>query len=48
MIQRLHRQLKAAVMCRGDEDWAEFLPLALLGIRSARKEDFKAALAELV
>ena len=36
MIERLHRQLKAALMCHADEHWAEVLPLVLLGIRSAR------------
>jgi hypothetical protein len=35
MIERPHRQLKAALMCHADEHWAEALPLVLLGIRSA-------------
>jgi hypothetical protein len=48
MIDRLHRQLKAALMCRADEHWAEALPLVLLGIRSAWKDDLKASSAELV
>jgi cleavage and polyadenylation specificity factor subunit 1 len=48
MIERLHRQLKAAFMCHADELLAEALPLVLLGIRSAWNEDLKASSAELV
>jgi len=48
IVQWLHRQLKAALMCHADEHWAEALPLVLLGIRSAWKEDLKASSAELV
>jgi cleavage and polyadenylation specificity factor subunit 1 len=47
-IARLHRQLKAALMCHADEQWAKALLLVLLGIRSAWKEDLKASSAELV
>ena len=35
-------------MCHADEHWAEALPLVLMGIRSAWKEDLKASSAELV
>ena len=48
MIERLHCQLKAALMCPADEQWAEALPLVLLGILSAWKEDLQASSAELV
>jgi len=48
MIKRLHHQLKAALMCHANEHWAEALPLVLLGIRSAWKEDLKASSSELV
>jgi hypothetical protein len=48
MIQGLHRQLKAALMCHADEHWAEVLPMVLLGIRNAKKEDVIAASVELV
>jgi len=48
MIERLHCQLKAALMCHADKHWAEALPLVLLGIRSAWKDDLKAPSAELV
>jgi hypothetical protein len=36
------------VMCHADEHWFEALPLVLLGIRSAWKEDLKTLSAELV
>ena len=48
MIERFHRQLKAAIMAHSNENWIEALPLVLLGIRSAFKEDIKATSAELV
>jgi cleavage and polyadenylation specificity factor subunit 1 len=48
MIERLHRQLKASLMCHADERWAEALPLVLLGICSVWKKDLKASSAELV
>jgi len=43
MIERLHRQLKAALLCHVDEHRDEALPLVLLGIRSAWKKDLKAS-----
>lgn len=48
MVERFHRQLKAAIMCHADESWSEALPLVLLGIRSAWKDDLSASTAELV
>ena len=48
MVERLHRQLKAAIMCHSTSSWTEVLPLVLLGIRSAWKDDVKASAAELV
>ena len=47
MIVRLHRQLKASIMCHGG-DWIAALPLVLLGIRSAYKEDIKASTTEML
>jgi hypothetical protein len=35
-------------MCHADEHWAEALPLVLLGIRRAWKDDLKDSSAELV
>lgn len=48
IIERLHRQLKSSIMCHSDTHWAEALPLVLLGIRSAWKDDIQASAAELV
>jgi len=48
MIERLHRQLKAAIMAHSTRDWVEALPLVMLGIRATFKEDIGATAAELV
>lgn len=48
MVERFHRHLKAAIMCHPSINWIEALPLVLLGIRAAIKEDIKASPAELV
>ncbi|CAK1592111.1 unnamed protein product [Parnassius mnemosyne] len=48
MVERFHRQLKAAIMCHADSNWVDTLPLVLWGIRSSYKEEFKASSAELV
>lgn len=48
MVERFHRQMKAAITCHSTENWTESLPLVLLGIRSAYKEDLLASPAEIV
>ncbi|GFR14454.1 integrase catalytic domain-containing protein [Trichonephila clavata] len=48
MIERVHRQLNASLMCHPDSSWFEALPVVLLGIRSAFKEDLQFSSAELV
>ncbi|XP_046976518.1 uncharacterized protein LOC124542634 [Vanessa cardui] len=48
LVERFHQQLKAAIICHGDSNWVETLPLVLLGIRSSFKEDLQASSAELV
>lgn len=48
MIERFHRQLKAAIMCHPDSSWLDALPVVLLGIRSVFKPDIQATAAELV
>jgi hypothetical protein len=48
LVERFHRTLKAAIMCHANHQWTEALPLVLLGIRSAFKEDLQASVAELV
>lgn len=47
MIERVHRTLKASLMCHGDS-WTKALPLVLLGMRSAYKEDIKATASEML
>jgi cleavage and polyadenylation specificity factor subunit 1 len=48
LVEHFHRMLKAAIMCHADQQWTEALPLVLLGIRTACKEDLQASVAELV
>lgn len=48
LVERFHRQLKAAIMCHADSNWVDILPLVLLGVRSAFKDDLQTSSAELV
>ncbi|XP_050491175.1 uncharacterized protein LOC126873884 [Bombus huntii] len=48
MVERLHRQLKAATKSHDTSNWVEILPIVLLGIRTAIKEDLNATAAEMV
>lgn len=48
MVERFHRQLKAAIKCQQNSRWTEVLPTVLLGIRTAWKDDVQATTAELV
>jgi hypothetical protein len=48
LVECFHRTLKAAIMCHAYQHWTEALPLVLLGIRTAFKEDLQASAAELV
>ena len=48
MVERLHRQLKAALRAAAPTRWTDALPLVLLGIRSALKQDIGCSAAELV
>lgn len=48
-IERFHRQLKAALKAQDDPSrWTENLPMVLLGIRSAVKEDLGHSAMEMV
>lgn len=47
MVERMHRQLKASLMCHNNS-WTTVLPLVLLGMRSALKEDLNTSSAELL
>ena len=49
MVERFHRQLKAALKAQPNpEAWMDTLPLILLGIRTALKEDLHSTAAEMV
>ena len=48
LVERFHRQLKAALRARDNPSWSETLPLVLLSLRSTVKEVLQAAPAELV
>ena len=48
MVERLHRQLKAALMCHSNDRWTQVLPTVLMGIRASHKEDLQATPAEMV
>lgn len=48
MVERLHRQLKAAIMCHNTARWTEVLPTVLLGIRASWKEDLQATAADML
>jgi len=48
MVERFHRQLKAAIKCRASSKWTQVLPTILLGIRAAWREDLRTTAAELL
>ena len=49
LVERFHRQLKGALKAQPTpEHWVDTLPLVLLGIRTALKEDLNSTSAELV
>lgn len=49
LIERFHRNLKEILIARGNTiNWSEELPLVLLGVRTAFKEDLNCSAAELV
>ncbi|XP_077519754.1 uncharacterized protein LOC144129445 [Amblyomma americanum] len=49
MVERLQRQLKAALTARLDrEHWADHLPMVLLGLRAVFRRDLGCSAAELV
>ncbi|RWS24516.1 hypothetical protein B4U80_02348 [Leptotrombidium deliense] len=48
MVERFHRQLKAAIKAHNTCNWTTVLPIILLGIRTSFKEDLQASAAELV
>lgn len=47
IVERFHRSLKQSLRCHHNK-WTESLPLVLLGLRSALKDDLQCTTAELV
>ena len=49
LVERFHRQLKASLKAKlKNNNWVDLLPLVLLGLRTAPKEDLNCSSAELV
>ena len=50
MVERFHRHLKASLMAKLDkrENWLESLPLIMLGIRNAIKEDLGVSSSQIL
>ncbi|XP_035233409.1 uncharacterized protein LOC118205218 [Stegodyphus dumicola] len=48
LVERFHRDLKAALKCHNDTHWTTSLLLVLLGLRSSFKQDLAGTSAELV
>ncbi|GBN35002.1 hypothetical protein AVEN_183821-1 [Araneus ventricosus] len=48
IVERMHRQLKAALKCYANSSWLEVLPPVLLGMRACLKEYIGASPAEMV
>ncbi|XP_029162661.1 uncharacterized protein LOC114934194 [Nylanderia fulva] len=47
-IERWHRSLKTVIKCHETTDWVKVLPVVMLGLRNALKEDIGTSAAELV
>ena len=47
MIERVHRRLKEALKALGDRDWLAGLPMILLGLRAAPREESGVSCAEM-
>jgi cleavage and polyadenylation specificity factor subunit 1 len=48
MVERFHHKMKSAIMCHAGDHWTDSLPIVLLGLRTAYKEDLQASAADLV
>ncbi|GBM95404.1 Retrovirus-related Pol polyprotein from transposon opus [Araneus ventricosus] len=48
IVERFHRHLKSAIKAHENEKWSELIPIILLGIRTAVKEDLQSSCSELV
>ncbi|KXJ84088.1 hypothetical protein RP20_CCG020016 [Aedes albopictus] len=48
MVERFHRFLKSALMCKNVNRWSDELPMVLLGLRTAFRDDLKCSSADLL
>lgn len=48
IVERWHRSFKVALMCHGNTNWMDVLPVVLLGLRTCYKEELDSSVAELV
>ncbi|XP_055615298.1 uncharacterized protein LOC129761586 [Toxorhynchites rutilus septentrionalis] len=48
IVERFHRTLKASIMCVNSKNWYNELPMILLGIRVAFREDLQCSVADMV
>ncbi|KAI8434016.1 hypothetical protein MSG28_012167 [Choristoneura fumiferana] len=48
LVERLHRQLKAALKCHNNVSWSDDLPVVMMGLRAVYKEDIDATPAEMI
>ncbi|GBM42481.1 Transposon Tf2-11 polyprotein [Araneus ventricosus] len=48
IVESFHRHLKSAIKALGNDKWSELIPITLIGIRTAVKEDLQSSCAELV
>lgn len=48
LVERFHRTLKAAIMCVDPKHWCDRLPLILLGLRTAVRDDINCSIAEMI
>ncbi|GFW89611.1 transposon Ty3-G Gag-Pol polyprotein [Trichonephila clavipes] len=46
-MERFHRYLKSAIKAHENYTWSEIVPIILLGIRTAVKEDLQSSCAEI-
>ncbi|GBN01400.1 Transposon Ty3-I Gag-Pol polyprotein, partial [Araneus ventricosus] len=48
IVERFHRSLKQSLRCHASTKWTESIPVVLLGLRTALKEDLQCTSSELV
>lgn len=48
LVERFHRSLKQALKCHNNPRWTESLPIVLLGLRSAFKEDLGGTCSQML